>query len=75
MIKTVGSNVNSVGCILIVLLFNLTLGYVSVQYLLTTFIGNAAPWGAALLGGLVLGQVTVPAAAAVWLIQLAGYVF
>ncbi len=66
---------NTVGCVILVLIFNLTLGYLSVQYLLITFIGSAAPWVAALLGGLVLGQITVPAALAVWLVQLAGYSF
>lgn len=63
------------GCALAIVVFNLTLGYLSVQYLLTTFVGNAAPWGAALLGGLFLGEFTVPVAVAVWLIQLAGYTF
>lgn len=67
--------VNTAGCAVLVMVFNLTIGYISVQYLLTTFIGNAAPWGAALIGGLFLGQVTVPAALLVWLVQLAGYVF
>ncbi len=65
----------SLGCALAILAFNVTIGYVSVQYLLTTFIGAAAPWFAALIGGLFLGQITVPAALVVWLIQLAGYSF
>jgi len=62
----------SCGCILLVLIFNLTLGGWSVNYLLVA-LGNSpiAFWGAALIG-LFVGELSVPVAIVVAILTAFG---
>lgn len=59
------------GCLLIV---NLWLGTISVQYLVETYLHKAISWGWAALIGLAGGELTVPAAVVTWLLKHAGVI-
>ncbi|HYT42591.1 MAG TPA: hypothetical protein VEP90_09610, partial [Methylomirabilota bacterium] len=52
------------------LITNMLLGAWSLNYVLMIFIGKHIPIFATILGGLVLGQFTVPLAILCWIIKL-----
>lgn len=57
------------GCMIFMVIFNITVGGLSVNYLLEVFLNKTIPfWGAALLG-LFVGEVSVPVAIVVWLLK------
>lgn len=60
------------GCHLLVVLFNLTLGGYSFQYVLKAFIGKDVAWYWDFIGGLFLGEVTVPLAVIAWVVNHIG---
>jgi hypothetical protein len=60
------------GCWLVVVLVNLTLGAWCFNYCLGIIWGTQLPLGLAMIGGLFLGPVAIPAAVICWLIQLSG---
>ena len=67
-----GRIVANVGCLVIVLLFNLGVGGWSVNYLLAAFMSKTIPfWGAALIG-LFVGEFSVPVAIVVALLRFFG---
>jgi hypothetical protein len=59
------------GC-LIVILVNLTLGAWCFSYSLSTIFDKDAPWILDVLGGLVLGELTIPVALICWILTVAG---
>jgi hypothetical protein len=67
--KGSGASLVSCGCLLI---FNLLLGGISVNYLLDVFLGKTIPFIGAALIGLVAGEFTVPVAFVVWILKSFG---
>ena len=61
-----------IGCVLLTLILNCTIGWWSVTYLVETLLHKNIAWGWALLIGLIGGELTVPAAIIVWLLKVAG---
>ena len=59
----------SCGCGIIILIANLIFGATSVNYLLTTFLGKALPFGWAMITGLFVGEFTIPTAIVVWILK------
>ncbi len=59
-------------CVGTVILLNMALGGVTLHYVLGTVFGVNIPWWADAVGGLFLGQFTVPAALVCWIATLAG---
>jgi hypothetical protein len=55
---------------LAVLVFNLTLGAMSINYLSNTLFQKDIPWYGDVLVGLVAAQVSVPLAFVVWIFNL-----
>ena len=64
-----GSSLVSCGCGLVMLVVNLIFGATSVNYLLTTFLGKALPFGWAMITGLFVGEFTIPTAIVVWILK------
>lgn len=60
------------GCWCGLLIFNLLLGGVTLNYTLMSIIGKSIPFGYAVVAGLFIGQFTVPAAVVCWVLRLAG---
>jgi len=60
------------GCILLILAINLTLGAYCFNYCLGVIWGTQLSFGLAILGGLFLGEIAIPAAVICWLITLSG---
>lgn len=60
------------GCMLAVLLFNILLGKWSIDYIGMTGFGVTVPVLPAIVGGLFLGEFTIPAAILVWLLAASG---
>ena len=58
------------GCWLVVAVINLIFGGMSVNYLLTTFLEKAIPFGWAMVLGLFVGEFTIPASIVVWILKL-----
>lgn len=61
-----------IGCALIILIINLTVGGWSVIYLVENLLHKAISWPWAILIGLFAGELTVPLAILVWLLKMAG---
>lgn len=59
-------------CLLLVLLFNLTLGGCLFDYALYSVVGKDVPWFADAVAGLFLGQFALPAAVICWIVRLCG---
>jgi hypothetical protein len=57
------------GCWLLALAANLTIGAYAVNYALWGIFGKAIPWYAAAIAGLFLGEIAVPVAVIVWLLH------
>jgi hypothetical protein len=62
----------SCGCTILIVIVNLIVGTWSVNYLLLEFLGKTIPTIAALLIGLVAGEVTIPSAIVVWILKTFG---
>jgi len=60
------------GCLTFVLLFNLTIGGISVNYLSNQLFSKDLPWWADGIIGLFAGEVSVPAAIIVWILRICG---
>lgn len=60
------------GCIILILVINLTIGSFCFNYCLGALWGTQLHWGLAALGGLILGELAIPAAVIIWLITLSG---
>lgn len=69
-----GKSSSAPGCGFLIcwLIFNLTLGGVSFAYVLDFVFAKHIPWYADVLGGLVLGQFTVPGMIICWILKLCG---
>jgi len=57
------------GCMTVIVIANLVFGGSSVNYLLTTFLGKALPFGWAIITGLFVGEFTIPTAIVVWILK------
>jgi hypothetical protein len=62
------------GCVLLVLALNLTVGIWSINYLLDTFVGARAATFPTILGAVLLGEITIPIAVFVWILESAGFI-
>lgn len=62
----------SCGCLIAILALNLTVGAMCFAYSLRSILGADVPWWADALGGLFLGQITIPLAVICWVLRLAG---
>lgn len=60
------------GCMIAVLLFNLALGGMSVNYILDKWFQTDIHWVCDLLVGLFVAELSVPAAIATWLLYAFG---
>jgi hypothetical protein len=60
------------GCLALVLFVNLTLGSLCFAYVLHTVTGLTAPLWGNLVGGLFLGELTIPLTVIVWLLTICG---
>lgn len=60
------------GCLIILLILNLTLGAVCVQYDLYSLWGAELPWYGNVGIGLVAGEVAVPIAIVCWIVRQCG---
>lgn len=67
-----GGGCGVLGCWLLIVIVNLTLGSYCFNYSLGAIWGTQLPWGLALIGGLFLGELTIPCAVICWLITLSG---
>jgi hypothetical protein len=66
------SGLAQLGCCLGIVIINLTIGSWSVNYLLNFFLEKTIPWIGAALIGLVAGEITVPVALVVWILNIFG---
>jgi hypothetical protein len=64
----------SCGCILLILLINITLGSFCLNYDLGTVMGVQLPWLLAGLIALVLGEFIIPATVIIFLVNLAPHI-
>jgi hypothetical protein len=60
------------GCYAALILFNILLGKWSIDYIGMTGFGVTVPVLPAIIGGLLLGEFTVPAAILVWILAASG---
>lgn len=60
------------GCYLIIFAFNVTVGGLSVNYLLQFFLDKTVPFIGAAIIGLFTAQLTVPVAIVVWILSRFG---
>jgi len=60
------------GCMAVVALINLSLGAISVNYLLQTFTEKVLPFFWAMVIGLFVGELSMPAAVIVWILKKFG---
>lgn len=60
------------GCIVFILLLNLSLGGFCFDYALNAIAGFDIPWYADMVAGLVLGEAAIPAAVICWILTLCG---
>ena len=62
----------SCGCLLSIVVLNLTAGAYCFHYCLLTIFGKNVSWILDLMGGLVLGQLVIPLAIISWILKVAG---
>jgi hypothetical protein len=60
------------GCLILVLIFNLTIGAVAFDYTLWCLLAKDVPWWADMICGAVTAEIIVPAAVICWILCLAG---
>lgn len=60
------------GCLIIFILFNIAIGGISVDYCLWYLFEKNVPWFADVIGGIFLGEFTVPLMVLCWLLKLCG---
>ena len=60
------------GCLLGLVVLNLTVGAYSFNYCLLTMFGKNVSWVIDLIGGLVLGQFAIPTAIISWILKISG---
>lgn len=60
------------GCAIAVILFNVLIGAWTFSYDLWMLLGKQAPWWVNALCGLIGGEITVPLAIILWLLNFAG---
>lgn len=63
------------GCLVVFLIINFTLGAWCFDYCLNAVFGKDVSWGLDLLGGLVLGEITIPATIILAICHAAGVGF
>lgn len=63
---------SKLGCFLLVLAVNLTIGGVCFDYALFSMFGKDIPWYADALCGLVLAEIVGPVALVCWIVRLCG---
>jgi len=63
------------GCMVFIVLLNLILGGVSFQYCLFVLTGGDVNWVIDLIGGILLGEFTIPLAFVFWVLSLVGFHF
>jgi hypothetical protein len=63
------------GCWLFIIIFNLTLGAYCFDYSMGAVFGKHVGWALSMLGGLVLGELTVPLAIVLAIVGAAGVAF
>jgi len=61
-------------CLIFMLLFNITIGAMSINYI-TNYFGKDAPWWGDAIIGLFLAELSVPAAIILWFLKLIGVNF
>lgn len=62
----------SCGCIITIILINLTVGAYCFNYDLNVLFGTQLPWWLAAIGGLFLGEIAIPLTVILWLVTLSG---
>jgi hypothetical protein len=67
------SNINC-GCGLVVLIFNLIVGTIATNFLISVFFGTVIPTFWAMVIGLIAGEVVVPLALVVWILKSLGVI-
>lgn len=73
--QTVGFGLGgSLGCFLLVLLINITIGSLLFNYILDTLVGKTLPWFWAALCGLVAGEITIPVGIVFWILRATGII-
>lgn len=72
--KTKNYGFANCGCVLLVLLLNLFIGGWSVNYLLLFFIDKTIPFIGAALIGLIVGEISIPVAVVIAILQYFGVV-
>ena len=60
------------GCMVLFLIFNATAGFISVGYLMSTLADKTLPFWGQFLIGLIAGEITVPLALVVWILEICG---
>lgn len=70
--ETRGDSIISCGCFLLVLVLNLLIGGWSVNYLLDFFIVKTIPTIGATLIGMIIGEITIPAAVVIAILRWFG---
>jgi len=67
-----GEACGSCGCAIAILICNLLLGGVTVNYCLESFIGKTVDFVWAAIAGLFLGEISLPLAVVCWLLRICG---
>lgn len=68
------SDIAGCGCIVLMLLINLSIGGWCTQYLLLTWFAKDIPWYADMIIGLFLGELTIPATVITFILKTFGVV-
>jgi hypothetical protein len=62
----------SCGCWLLIVLINISIGALTLNYCIETITGKHAPWIVNVIGGLFLGEITIPTAIVYWILTSCG---
>jgi len=65
-------NNSSCSCVFLFLIINLTLGAYLFAYSLESLIGKHIPWYGNVIGGLILGELSIPVGVICWILRLSG---
>ncbi len=60
------------GCLILVILINVTIGAYAFAYCLDSFFAKDASGAVDIIGGLVLGEIVIPLAILCWILKVCG---
>lgn len=63
------------GCMILIVLVNLTLGAYCFDYSLAALFGTDVPWYLDVVAGLFLGELVIPVAVILWIVGISGVAF